>query len=108
MKVIINDDFYVEIDYMNHALFRRNDSSKNKGEKSEAFAVFGYYSNMENVIKAIRKILIGENKDILTLETYLIEVEKLNKDLEILIENSKVIKHIKYNKKKEVVENVWF
>lgn len=78
--IALKNGYYIEINPLNYTLRQKYTGETKYGEKKEAFRTFGYFGNIESVIRKYLElsqldILDGER---LTLEEYVGSIQKIN------------------------------
>ena len=82
MKIKLDQDFYIEVDSLNHTLKQKYKGETRDGEAKQAERVIGYYPDVEQCVERYleeRQKLLSPDKA-MTMREYVNLVRKSNKD----------------------------
>lgn len=86
VKVVLNDQYFIEIDQYNHTLFK-NIATK----KGSRIAALGYYKDIKSGLSAAYKDMVETKEtNILNMESYIRRINDITKEFEeslVSIEN---------------------
>lgn len=82
MKIKLDQDFYIEVDSLNHTLKQKYKGETRDGEAKQAERVIGYYPDVEQCVERYldeRHDLVSPDKD-MTMREYVNLVKKSNNE----------------------------
>lgn len=90
MKIIFDEQFYIQVDNRNFTL-RENFMGKNsKGEPQENVRVEGYFTTFDNALKRILHLKRIAEEDTVTVEKYLERALEVSEYISDRMENPKI------------------
>lgn len=82
MKIIIDEEFLIDVDELNHTLKQKYKAKGRDGQEKEAEKVIGYFPDIEQCIERyidVHQKLLTPDKAV-TLRKYVILVKRSNKE----------------------------
>lgn len=86
MKVIIDEDFYIEITEFNHTLINNYLSEDDNGDLIERKRTIGYYGSVQQCLRELVRLKVREAEDVVSLGGYVVLLEEAIVDLAYLLE----------------------
>ena len=82
MKIELTNDYFVEVDELNHTLKKRYMGVDKDGNAREAEKIIGYFSNLPGCVERLARLLVlDKGDDIKTLQDYANAAESTFKKL---------------------------
>lgn len=86
MKVIIDEDYYIEITEFNHSLINTYLTEDDNGDLIERKKTIGYYRSVQQCLEELVKLKVREAEEVVSLGGYIILLEEAIADLAYLLE----------------------